>query len=348
MVDPKCFCDPATPMLQAMAQLNTLSSPKFILVADGHQRLLGTVTDGDIRRAILRGVQLSSPVSACMNGVPITVSPSQKATAGRLLADKGVSFIPVLDEVGKVIDVVTNVRIAPLDVTVILMAGGLGSRLKARTFATPKPLLKVAGKPILQRIVEKIEGAGFRRVYVAVNYLADQIVDFFQQHPPALAKIDFLREDKKLGTAGPLSLLPDRPTKPLLVANADLITETDFEAFLQFHEDHENEATVGAALHVVDIPYGVLDCDEHGKIQGIREKPRVDFLVNAGMYVLNPSILDLVPVATYLDMPELLECAMKKGLRVGAFPIHEYWIDIGRQRELNQAQRDWGGEWPDC
>jgi NDP-sugar pyrophosphorylase family protein len=252
-----------------------------------------------------------------------------------------------VDESGVLLDVVTGIRAVPDDVQVVIMAGGLGTRLNERTLTTPKPLLPVAGRPILQRIVERLESAGFRKLFISVNYLADQIVDFFQKHPPASAEIRFLREETRLGTAGALSLLTERPVAPLLVTNADLVTGIDFEALLRFHFDHNFEATVGAAMHAVEIPYGVIECDEHGLIHGIREKPRMDYFVNAGMYVLNPPVWDLIPARTCVDMPDILNQALAKGLRIGAFPIHEEWIDVGRIGDLTRAQRRWSDEWPE-
>lgn len=346
MLDPGVLCRPTVSILEAMERLNALPAPKYILVIDESRRLLGTVTDGDIRRAILRGVQLSSPVTSCMNASPIVAPSDQRRQASRLLKDNGVTFVPLLDRMSVVVDVVTQILTRPVDVAVVLMAGGLGTRLRHRTANTPKPLLQIAGKPILQRIVERVEASGFRTIYIAVNYLAEQIIEFFETFPPKQANIHFLRESKRLGTAGPLSLLPTRPHGPILVANADLITETDFEAFLQFHSDHGYEATVGAALHMVDIPYGVIDCDQDGLIRSIKEKPRVDYLVNAGIYLLNPAVWDLIPSDIYIDMPEVLSRAMECGQKIGAFPIHEYWIDIGRQRELAQAERDWSEDVP--
>lgn len=347
MIDFTTLCSSNVSILEALRRLNAMPIPKYVVVADPTRRLLGTVTDGDIRRAILRGIDLSSPVSQCMNTAPVCVTAWNRPKAGRLLKEPGITFVPVVDEAGVLLDVVTGFSVVTDEVLVVLMAGGLGTRLQDHTLTTPKPLLRVAGKPILQRIVEKLESAGFRQIYISVNYLADQIVEFFRTHPPKAAQIKFLHEDMRLGTAGALSLLPGRPSGPILVANADLVTEIDFEALLQFHFEHEFDATVGAAVHVVDIPYGVIECDDQGLIRGIREKPRLDYFVNAGLYVLTPAIWDLIPVKCYIDMPEVLEKAIAKGLHVGAFPIHEYWIDVGQQHELLRANHDLSDEWPE-
>src|SRR5437870_4954086 len=239
MIDPKTVCLPHMPIVEAMRRLNAMTPPQYVLVVDEAGRLCGTITDGDVGRAILRGVDLS------------------------------------------------------------------------------------------------------------LNYHADQTFQFFHQHQPAEAEIRFLREEMRMGTAGALSLLPARPTGAILVANADLVTEIDFEALLQFHFEHDYHATVGVAIHVVDIPYGIIECDERGLIQAIREKPRLDYFVNAGLYVLMPEVWNLIPARTFIDMPEVLNRAIEKGLQVGAFPIHEYWVDVGRNHDLAQAQRDWSDEWPE-
>ena len=343
MIDPKAVCFLTATMMDAMERLNAMAVPKYVLVVDQSNRLLGTVTDGDIRRALLKGMALSKPVSSCMNTAPIVVATDHRHQAARLLKERGITFVPVVDKSRTVVDVVVEHQGVPENIAAVLMAGGLGTRLLELTRATPKPLLHVAGKPILERIVDRLESAGFNRIYITVNYLAEQIIDFFQSRPSGGARIKFIREKKRMGTAGSLSLIPNRPAAPVLVANADLVTEVDFESFVQFHMEYASDATVGA-VNDFEIPYGVLECDEHGQIRAIKEKPKLNLntgvYVNAGVYVLSPPVLDLIPVGTYSDMPDVLNLAVAKGFKVGVFPIHEYWLDVGRPHEFEKAKQD--------
>jgi NDP-sugar pyrophosphorylase family protein len=220
------------------------------------------------------------------------------------------------------------------------MAGGLGTRLKPLTDQRPKPMLLVGGKPILETIAESFVEQGFKRIFMAVNYKADMIRDHFGDGQRWGVQVDYLQETTRLGTAGALRLLPERPSDPIVVMNGDLLTHIRFDALLKFHQDHGATATMAVREYDVQVPYGVVRIDGE-RILAIEEKPVQRCFVNAGIYVLSPDALDRMRDEIFLDMPTLFEHCIAAGDRVVAYPLREYWVDIGRIEELERAERDW-------
>lgn len=307
-------------------------------------RLIGIVTDGDVRRGLLRGESMDAPVTNIMRrdfrSLPANASPA-KALA--LMQRETLHQIPALDKTGKVVRLfLLNDLIKPqkLPNSVVIMAGGEGKRLRPYTQDCPKPMLRVAGKPLLEIILKQCLDSGFENFYFSVNYLKEQIQSHFQDGSAWGARIQYLEEDKPLGTAGALSLLPQRPDHPFLVLNGDVLTRVDYEHLLRFHADHQSEATLCIREHSTQIPYGVVSIDDV-KVVALEEKPVLNHYVNAGIYILNPEVLDLVPRDTFLDMPQLLEAVGQQGKAVCAFPIHEYWLDIGHPETLERAHGEW-------
>lgn len=318
---------------------------KIALVVDPGQRLLGTVSDGDVRRGILRGCSLEDPVQQVMNTSPTVAA--QNESRERILALmklKQVYQIPVVDTDGKLVglEILERILEAPRhDNWVVLMAGGLGSRLKPLTDDTPKPLLKVGGKPILETILENFIEYGFTNFHVSVNYKAELIEEYFGDGSRWGARIEYLREDKKLGTAGALGLLPQRPDAPLLVMNGDVLTKVNFQQLLEFHREHQAAATMCVREYDFQIPYGVVTVNNH-RILTIEEKPVHRFFVNAGIYVLEPGALDLIPKDTFFDMPTLFEKLVAQQQETAVFPVREYWLDIGRMDDFERAEGEFG------
>jgi NDP-sugar pyrophosphorylase family protein len=220
------------------------------------------------------------------------------------------------------------------------MAGGKGKRLGQLTRECPKPMLPVRGKPILEIILEQCIEAGFRDYYLSVNHLKDQVQDHFEDGANWQVNIQYLEEHKPLGTAGALSLLPTMPDYPLLVLNGDVLTRVDYRRLLNFHSQHESAATLCVREHTTQIPYGVVRMDDI-TVQAIDEKPVLSHYVNAGIYILHPDLLELVPSDQFFDMPQLLEKAIERDEQVSAFPIHEYWLDIGLPETLVRAHQEW-------
>jgi dTDP-glucose pyrophosphorylase/CBS domain-containing protein len=307
-------------------------------------RLVGILTDGDIRRALLKGDSLESPVAGIIqrNFLSLTAKASA-AEALALMQQEMLHQIPVLDDAGKVVNLFLLedlIKPGELPNSVVIMAGGEGKRLLPLTQNRPKPMLQVAGKPLLEIIFKQCLDAGFEHFYFTVGYLKEQIQSHFQDGSAWGACIHYLEEEKPLGTAGGLSLLPQRPDHPFLLINGDVLSRVNYTHLLRFHADHQAAATLCVREHRTQIPYGVVRVHDV-KVVALEEKPVMTHYVNAGIYFLNPDVLDFVPKDTFLDMPQLLETVAGNGKTVNAFPIHEYWLDIGHPEMLQRARGDW-------
>jgi len=222
---------------------------------------------------------------------------------------------------------------------VVIMAGGLGNRLRPLTEYTPKPLLNMCGKPIIESIIEKFINYGFRKFYLSVNYKADMIEDYFGDGSKLEVQISYMKEVQQMGTAGSLSLLPDIPNKPFITMNADLITDINFQDLINYHLEHKASATMCVKEYDFTVPYGVVKVNDH-KIEGLDEKPNQKFFVNAGIYLLGPDILELIPKNVSIDMPDLFKIIIDSNKTTAAFPIHEYWLDIGQMNDYQKANND--------
>lgn len=319
------------------------SGAQMALVVDEQRRLLGTLSDGDVRRGLLRGVSLSDPVSAAMHASPACAREGEDRHA--ILATMkqlGLHQVPVTDAQHRVVGLaVVSDFISPPDRDhwVIVMAGGLGSRLAELTQHTPKPMLKVGSRPLLETIVRSYADQGFRSFYFAVNYKAEQIEQHFGDGSRFDVHIEYLREQQRMGTAGALSLLPQRPTGPVIVTNADLLTKEDYGDMVDSHVRSGAAATMGVRQYEMQVPFGVVHARE-GRILAIEEKPTQVFTVSAGMYVLSPEALDLVPANRFFDMPSLFEALMAHGLHTRCHRIDGYWLDIGRLPDYERANLD--------
>lgn len=317
------------------------SDLKIALVADAERRLLGTVTDGDIRRGLLRALSLDSPVREVMKSDPLVGhADDDDDTLSAAMARAKVRYMPVVDKSRRILGLVPlddlNGSRSALDNSVVLMAGGLGSRLMPITENTPKPLLRIGNKPILETILESFISFDFRRFYIAVNYKADMVKAHFGDGKRWGVEIEYLEEDQKLGTAGALGLIPERPSKPMIVMNGDVLTKVNFRSLLDFHAEHDSAATMCVREYDFQVPYGVVRLDGHSVLK-IEEKPVHSFFVNAGIYVLEPETLDLLKSGEPLDMPTLFEQVIDGNGGVSVFPVREYWIDIGRLDDFQRA-----------
>jgi dTDP-glucose pyrophosphorylase len=313
---------------------------QLAIVVDEANRLIGTVTDGDIRRGILREVPLDRPVKEVLNNNPLVVRQDEDpATVYASMKARSLRSLPILDQEGHIVDVLTLDEIPdhhPRNNPVVLMAGGLGMRLRPLTNDTPKPMLSVGQKPVLESIVENLSDQGFYNFYLAVNYLAEKIESHFEFGRDRKVEIQYLREKDRMGTAGALSLLPEKPNEPILVVNGDIVTNVDYKAILAFHREHQAVATMCVREHLYQVPYGVVNVDKT-HIRGLEEKPTQRYLINAGIYVLNPDVLDLLDPSGAIDMTDLFEMLIDQEQTVVAFPIREYWTDIGQFEDLQKA-----------
>lgn len=317
------------------------SALQVALVADGEQQLLGTVTDGDVRRGILRGVDLNDRVEKVMNPSPTTVSADRpREEVLSLMQNERLHQLPVVDGEGRILGLeVVDEFLEPesRENPVVVMAGGLGTRLRPLTEERPKPLVEVGGKPILETILENLTDYGFHRFFFSVNYKAEMVEEHFGDGSDWGVEIEYLNEDKRLGTAGPLRLLPEVPDQPMLVMNGDLLTTLNFAHLLDYHQEHEAAATMCVRRYEIEVPFGVIQTDGKRIVQ-IREKPNKRCFVNAGVYVLNPRMLDLMSDSGPMTMTELFGMAQEEGERTVVFPLREDWIDVGRPEDLSEAR----------
>ena len=317
---------------------------KIALVVDGDQKLLGTVTDGDVRRGILSGVDAHSPVSMIMNVNPIKAKPSDdRKLILSIMKKNNLCQIPVVDDAGCLLglDTLDEFEFSPRrENMVLLMAGGFGSRLQPLTNECPKPMLKVGGRPILETIILNFIESGFKEFIISLNYKGDMIRGHFADGHDLGVSIQYIEEDERLGTAGSLRLLPEiQNSRPIIVMNGDVLTKVNLDHFLDFHASNHSKATMGIREYNFQVPYGVLKLDQHRIIQ-IEEKPVHNFFVNAGVYVLDQDVLNCLPDERRFEMPGLFKQLMKAGHHTVAFPIREYWLDIGQPDNLKQAHGD--------
>lgn len=332
---------PGLPIRSAVQVLND-GHQRIVLVVDDEERLLGVVADSDIRRAIIGGVSFDLPVSRIMTTSPVvapdTLSDREIVT---LMKTTTCYEIPVVDGSRKVLGLkkIDSLVAQERSTEVVIMAGGAGTRLNPITESVPKPLIPVGGTPILFILLDHLLAAGLDGITIALNYKADQMREAIAAVPRYAACVRFVEEQERLGTAGALSLLEKPPVEPFFVVNADLLTTVDFTAMLSFHQAAGNQITVAVRDKELEIPFGVVEL-QGTRVLKIREKPVQSFFVNAGLYVLEPSVVPLVPRNGYCDMPDLINAAIAGGMQVGIFPIHEYWLDIGRHSELRQANED--------
>ncbi len=314
---------------------------QIALVVDENNRLLGTVTDGDIRRALLKQIQLSSPISEAMCTNFVSAREHEDVLA--LMRQRDIMQIPLVDKNGVITGLKSLKEVVStpgLENPVVLMAGGLGTRLRPLTDTCPKPMLAVGGKPILETILGNFIAHGFRNFILCVNYKSEIIKGYFGDGSRWGARITYVEEHKRMGTAGALSLLPERPTMPFFVMNGDLLTNTNFRQLLEFHKAGGGKATMCVREYEFQVPFGVVTTNGNALVS-IEEKPKHNFFVNAGIYVLNPEALDVIPEDTFYDMPDLYRTLMTQNHSATCFPIREYWLDIGRMDDFERAETEY-------
>jgi len=331
---------PEISVLQAIEAIDS-GALQILLVVDHAGKLLGSVTDGDIRRAILQGFDLNGLVSEVMNPSPISViKGAPRDVVLFLMQSKSIHCIPIVDEEGLIVGLETESRLlwqGVKDTWVVLMAGGLGMRLRPLTEHTPKPLLPVNGKPILEGILDRFLEQGFRKFFISVNYKAEMFEDYFGDGSKWGCEISYLHEDKRLGTAGALSLLPkENLPKNIIVMNGDLLTTIDFRHLLDFHQSTSSCATMCVRDYSMQVPYGVVDVEGH-QFKGVTEKPAHRHYINAGIYVLDTSMLKSIPEDEFFDITSLFENLHSDGSSVSVFPMRENWLDIGNLAEYEKA-----------
>jgi dTDP-glucose pyrophosphorylase/predicted transcriptional regulator len=328
-------------MAQAIKTLNN-ESTGIVLVSSENGKLLGTVTDGDIRRALIAHSGINTLLSEFMCKDPVYSQMStSKSSVIQIMNDLKILQLPILDKSKNIVGLEALqdlIKKNKFDNPVFLMAGGVGARLKPLTDKTPKPLLNVGMKPILEIIIDQLISYGFHNFFISINYKAEMIRDYFGDGEKWGVKIQYIHEKEPLGTGGALGLMPKNlPDLPIIMMNGDILTKLDFNAMLDYHIKNDGLATIGTREFDFQVPYGVIENSKNNIIKCISEKPVHKFFINAGIYILSKDILNLISGSHYLDMPQFLDSQIKLNKKVISFPIHEYWIDIGRISEFNKA-----------
>lgn len=315
---------------------------QIVLVIGKGCKLLGTLTDGDVRRALLRGEGLDGQVTSAMNTMPLIGLKQQSETAWkRKILEYSIRHLPIVDDKKCIVGLYYDKKeVKKRSNHVVLMLGGLGTRLRPLTETIPKPMLMVGDKPLLETIVMHIAEQGFVNFYFCINYLGEQIRRYFGDGSQWGIHIEYVEEDESMGTAGALSLLPEKPTMPFVVMNGDLLTKVDLTALIDFHVEHDNITTACVREYAQQVPYGVVEV-EGTRVTQLVEKPVYRYFVNAGIYALSPEAMEKIPEAVFYDMPTLIEEVLSEKGNVGGFPITEYWMDIGQMPDFEKAQADY-------
>jgi dTDP-glucose pyrophosphorylase/predicted transcriptional regulator len=328
--------------LEQVIQVINASALQIALVVNKDNTLLGTITDGDVRRGLLNDKNLSCKVIDIMNENPITITTNFSILQARaVLNQHSINQVPVVDHENKITGLHTRQSINTANKKpnpVFLMAGGFGKRLRPLTDNCPKPLLKVGSRPILETILESFIEHGFHDFYISTHYLHEKITEYFGDGSKWGVSINYVYENSPLGTAGALSLLPETD-HPIIMMNGDLLTKVNFKQLLDYHDAHNSTATMCVRRHEYQIPYGVVESTGN-KIEKIVEKPINSFFINAGIYIISSKLKNLVPENSYVDMPDLIQDQINNNQEVTLFPIHEYWLDIGKMPDYNRAQLD--------
>ncbi|MBY0493496.1 MAG: nucleotidyltransferase family protein [Cyanobacteria bacterium] len=346
------FVSPATAMREVIERIDR-TRLGIALVVDDERRLIGAITDGDVRRALLAGLNLETRAEALLKSkadaaprVPITASEhATKTELLDLMNRHDLRHIPLIDSDGRVvgIEALSNlVSEYQLPLRAVVMAGGLGTRLRPLTDERPKAMLPVGDRPLLEVIVDQLQQAGIRRVSVATHYKGDMIERHFGDGSDFGVEIGYISEDEPLGTAGALAKLPES-NEPVLVMNGDILSRINLVAMLDFHRSHGADMTIAVRPYQFQVPYGVVRSDGI-RVTAVDEKPVVEYLVNAGIYLLDGAVCRLVPAGQRFDMTDLIQRAMTEGRTVLNFPLHEEWIDVGRREDYARAQSDFGGK----
>lgn len=332
---------PGASISEAMAQLDKAATG-VLLICDKDRHLLGLLTDGDFRRAILQRNPFSKPCAAIASSHPITAPISVSSSeALRLMNEHDIGQLPVVDSEGRVQKLILTKDIVPnreLALSAVVMAGGFGKRLMPLTEKVPKPMLPVAGRPLLELTIAQLRRAGIKNVNVITHYLPETISDYFGTGEMFGVRLNYLQEEHPLGTAGGIKLLKQFDAT-MLVINGDILTGVPFGAMLDYHRAYHADLTIGVRKYEVQVPFGVVECDDV-HVKGLEEKPSLSFFINAGTYLIEPAVCDFIPAGQRFDMTELISKLIEAGRIVVSFPIMEYWLDMGRHEDYAKAQQD--------
>lgn len=326
----------------ALERLNNLGINTILFVTDKEDKLVGSLTDGDIRRGFIKGLGFEDHLLGFIQSNPSFIFEGEDAIDKlKTFKEKNFKIVPILNENLQVVDILnfkTRTTIIPVDA--VLMAGGEGKRLRPLTLNTPKPLLIVGDKPIIEHNIDRLVNYGVKNIHLSVNYLAEQIKDYFKDGSNKGINIQYVVEDKPMGTVGSVLLVDKFEHDEIIIMNSDLLTNIDFEDFYQSFKSSNSDMAVAATSYTVDVPYAVLEVDGNNHVTSLKEKPRYTYYSNAGIYILKKKLLDLIPQGEFFDITDLMEIVVAKQLKLLTYPITGYWLDIGRPEEYKKAQED--------
>ena len=337
----KAKTSPQQTLGAAVKQLDEAGTGALVLCEE-HDKFFGLLTDGDIRRAFLRGVAFDDPCMELATKNPFTTSPHQRPAEMLLLMNKlDINHLPLLDEAGRAIGLVLRQDLMVQnsdEMSAVIMAGGFGTRLMPLTTDTPKPMLPIGDRPLMEHTIERLRKSGIHRVNITTHHLSEKIKQHFGNGSNFGVELSYVTEEHPLGTAGGLGFI-HRSQEPILVLNGDILTSVNFRDLLAFHRENRADVTVGVRPYHIEVPYGVLDCDGV-QVKHVREKPKLQLLVNAGIYILEPFVSHFIPSGRRCDMTDLIKSLLEARRKVVGFPIMEYWLDIGQRTDYDRANED--------
>lgn len=326
----------------ALIQLDKLASDAILFIVDVDRKLLGSLTDGDLRRGFIKGLGFEENILLFVQPDPAFVKEAENAVDKlEIFKLRNLKIVPVINGKGEIIDIInfreTSTRI-PVDA--VLMAGGEGKRLRPLTDKTPKPLLKVGDKPIIEYNIDRLNKVGVKNINLSINYLGEQIESYFGNGSQKNLNIKYVREDKPLGTIGSILLVDYFEHDDIIVMNSDLLTNIDFFDFYKLFKSTNADMAVASTSYYVDIPYAVLEVDNISNVKSLKEKPRYTYYSNAGIYILKKSVLGIIPSDTFFDITDLMDRILEMNLTLVTYPINGYWLDIGKHEDFLKAQED--------
>lgn len=332
-----------TQTIREIAKIISQAGGRIVLVVNADEQLQGVITDSDLRKAVVNGVDMDQPAKTIMVRHPVVADPNDsREDVLSLMREHNIYEIPRVNAAGKVLGIEFFHQLDQdqiNDANVLVMAGGLGKRLHPLTLDVPKPMLPVRGVPMLERIVRSFVNEGFRQFYVSLCYRSDDFIEYFDRLNDDRMIIKWLIEEEPLGTAGSIAMIPsDDRRKDLIVSNADLDSDISYQSVLRYHREHQADVTIACKRYAYQIPFGVID-HKDGHVQSIDEKPEYVKYINGGLYVLSPSVYAHHVEPKQLDMPQVINQALGKAKKVMMYPLHEYWRDIGQIKEYHQANQ---------
>lgn len=327
---------------EALIKLDKLGSDAILFVADDLNKLTGSLTDGDLRRGFIKGLGFDNPIADFIQGNPKFIFDDEYNQAKlEDFKDRNFKIIPILNRENQIVDIL-NFRekstIIPADA--VIMAGGKGTRLRPLTEKTPKPLLIVGDKPIIEYNIDRLAKIGVENIHISINYLGEQLEDYFGDGSNKKLNIKYLKEDKPLGTIGSILLADEFEHEDIFVMNSDLLTNIDFADFYKSYKESGADMAVAATSYHVDVPYAVLETDGKNKVKSLKEKPRYTYFSNAGIYLMKKSLLEMIPKDEFYDITDLMENVLSMDNILLTYPINGYWLDIGKPEDFKKAQED--------